>query len=122
MSVEAVAQEVATAIELSKISLKLLTKLNNDPTRLLTHIKSVHPIDKQGFSSGEVKLYERAIDLSAQYIIDLAGSLPEYTASNFTEVLQRIDTSMRKLDEVLEELDRLAEASESDRSRKSADF
>jgi predicted NACHT family NTPase len=68
-------------------------------------------------------LYNRAIDLAAQYIVDLAPNLPDYTDRNFTEVLMRLDISMSKLDEILADLENLrAISAASNRRRLYADF
>lgn len=122
-SYSAVANEVAFAISEAKISSQLLAELSYDPVRLLEHIKAQHPNGDALFSEAETSLYNRVLDLSAQYIIDLAANLPGYTAQNFTEILQRLDVSMETLERILDDLEKLRLTSESiDHNRQYADF
>ncbi|MEO0373260.1 MAG: hypothetical protein AAF329_01275, partial [Cyanobacteria bacterium P01_A01_bin.17] len=112
-SYDAVANEAASAISDAQISSKLLAELNYNPVKLLEHIKKQHPNGDKYFSEAEISLYNRVLDLAAQYIVDLASNLPGYTAQNFTQILQRLDTSMETLDQVLDDLEKLRLTSES---------
>ncbi len=122
-SYQAVATEVASAISDAKISSQLLAELSYNPVRLLEHIKVQHPNGDALFSEAERSLYDRVLNLSAQYIIDLASNLPGYTAQNFTQILQRSDVFMETLERVLDGLEKLRLTSESiDQNRQYADF
>lgn len=121
IAVEAVAKEISVTIEKAHISARLLTKLNNEPTKLYKHMLTSRPSAAKDLSQNETDLYDRALNLAAQYFVDLASGLPEYTLSNFTEILERIDQSAEKLDKILEELDNLSEVSEKQR-RQFVDF
>lgn len=119
----AVANEVASAISDANISSQLLAKISYSPVRLLEHIKIQHPNGNILFSESETSLYNRVLDLSAQYIVDLASNLPGYTAQNFTQILQRLDVSMETLKRILDDLEKLRIASEfTDQNRQYADF
>jgi hypothetical protein len=95
-SYDAVAFEVASAISDAQISSRLLAELSYNPARLLEHIKVQHPKGGVLFSEAETSLYNRVLDLSAQYIIDLASNLPGYTAQNFTQILRCTPLSRQK--------------------------
>lgn len=122
-SYNAVALEVASAISDAKISSRLLAELSHNPTRLLEYIKVQHPKGDALFSEAETSLYNRVLDLSAQYIVDLASNLPGYTAQNFTQILQRLDIYMETLERVLDDLEKLRLTSESiDQNSEFANF
>ena len=122
-SYNAIANEVAAAISDANISSQLLAKLSYNPIKLLEHIKDRHPNGDKLFSEAEGSLYNRVLDLAAQYIIDLASNLPGYTTQNFTQILQRLDVSMETLERVLEDLEKLRLTSESfSQNRQFADF
>lgn len=86
-SYNAVANEVFSAISDAKISSQLLAELSYNPIRLLEHIKGQHPNGDALFSEAETSLYNRVLDLSAQYIIDLASNLPGYTKAPFISLI-----------------------------------
>lgn len=111
-SYAAVAKEVAEAIGIAKLSNSLLAQINHDPTRLAAYIKEQHPKSTEMLSEKEASLYNRTIELSAQYVIELAPTLPDYTKENFTEVLERLTAILSKVDEILAEFERLRSASE----------
>jgi NACHT domain len=122
-SYHAVAKEVSSAIFDAKISSRLLAELSHNPIRLLEHIKGQHPKGDALFSEAETSLYNRVLDLAAQYIIDLASNLPDYTAQNFTQILQRLDISMETLERVLDDLEKLRVLSENfSQNKQYADF
>jgi hypothetical protein len=122
-SYESVAFEVSKTLEKSKISSKLLSRLNYSPAKLLKHIHEANPGGAKNFSELETALYNRSLDLASQYIVDLASNLPDYTSQNFTEILQRLDDSMDLLNRVLLDLQKLRAISESsNRNREFAEF
>jgi hypothetical protein len=122
-SLESIAREVSDAITSADISTKLLASLSYEPTKLVAHIKKRHPNGDQLFSESEAALYNRAIDLASQYLIDLASNLPEYESQNFSEILQRLEELMTRVDTVINDLDRLqATSSLANTDREYADF
>src|SRR5579859_3114747 len=99
-SLESVAYEASNAISAAYISAKLLASLNNNPVTLAKHIKENHPVERGLFSEQETSLYNRTIDLSAQYLVDLVANLPDFNAKNFSEILTRLDNSMSILKKI----------------------
>jgi hypothetical protein len=119
----AVAKEVATAISTSKISVQLLADINYNPQRLVEFINAQHPAGSSLFSEAETSLYNRVLDHSAQYIVDLAPNLPSYTSFNFIQILERLDLHMQKTEQIVDDLEKLRLTSETgDTGGKSADF
>ena len=122
-SYEAVSLEVASAISDSNIDAKLLAGISFNPHDLHQHILKSHPEGDQHFSEVESALYRRSLDLAAQYLVDLAPSLPKYTSQTFTEILTRFDTLTGVLYEILEDLDELRASSDrSNDDRQFSDF
>jgi hypothetical protein len=122
VSVESVAKEVSNAIDTSKISSKLLSSLNYSPAALLKHINKSYSVKNRALSESEISLYSRALDRCCQYIVDIAPTLPDYTSSNFVEVLERLGKTMDKVDEILQELSNIGSASEKHQKQQGADF
>ena len=110
-SLESVAYEASNAISAAYISAKLLASLNNNPVTLAKHIKENHPVERGLFSEQETSLYNRTIDLSAQYLVDLVANLPDFNAKNFSEILTRLDNSMSILKKILQDMDYIRQAS-----------
>ncbi len=122
-SYQAVAEQVALAITRASISAQLLAKFNNEPSKLSHHIQVSYPVGNRDLSELESALYKRSIDLSAQYIVDLASNLPDFDVSNFAELLHRMDILMVRIDMVMADLDKLRVESESSNpSKLYADF
>lgn len=104
----AVAYEVAAAFDKSRLSSELLAKLNLEPTELARYILAGHIIDPS-FSEDEKALYERIIQVSCSYIVDIASQLPAFNERTFAEVLQREDQLIAIARQLLDESRRIRE-------------
>ncbi|WBW98838.1 NACHT N-terminal Helical domain 1-containing protein [Oceanirhabdus sp. W0125-5] len=123
ISMEAVAIAVSNTIFDAHISAKLLAELSYNHKRLNDYILSVKKKRDRDFSEPERELYKRSIDLSAQYIIDLAPQLPDYTANNFNEILKRFDNLMELVRQVADDLESITTKTYSENNNsKFADF
>ena len=111
LSFSVVAEAVAFALDTTVFTPKLLASLSNDPYKLLDFIKKNNDVPK-GLNEVEIALFNRSLELSCQYIIDLSRNLPDYTSSNFTEILKRMDTFVEQLNRVISDLDQLRAASD----------
>lgn len=113
----AVAYAVATAFNKSKFTSQMLVEHNLEPTTLAKHILDAYPAATQSFNSIESALYERIINESCTYIVDIASQLPVFTERTFAEVLKRedqllfaVDQLLREIRQVQKQLNPLAEA------------
>jgi len=104
-----VAHEVAAAFNKSKLSSDLLAKRNLEPTELAKHVFAGHSIAAQPFSETERAFYQRIIEVSCVYIVDIASQLPAFTERTFAEVLKRQDQLLARTDEILQEIHHLRE-------------
>jgi len=105
----AVALAVAEAFNRSKLSSDLLAERNLEPTKLAKHVLSAYPTATQLFSGAETAFYQRIIEESCAYIVDIASQLPAFTEHTFAEVLKREDQLILRTNEVLQELHRIRE-------------
>ncbi|MFL5698561.1 MAG: NACHT domain-containing protein, partial [Ktedonobacteraceae bacterium] len=100
----AVAHEVASAFNKSKLSSELLAKRNLEPGELARYVLAGHSIAAQPFSDAEKAFYQRIIEVSCAYIVDIASQLPAFTERTFAEVLKREDQLLARTDEILQEI------------------
>jgi hypothetical protein len=100
----AVAQAVATALNKSRFTSQLLVEHNLEPTKLAKHILDAYPPATQFFNTTETALYERVINESCTYIVDVASQLPAFTERTFAEVLKREDQLLYRVDQLLREI------------------
>lgn len=105
----AVAYEVAAAFNKSKLSAELIAKRNLEPTELAKHVLASHAIAAQPFSDTEKAFYQRIIEESCAYIVDIASQLPAFTEQTFAEVLKREDQIIIRTDQILQEVRRIRE-------------
>jgi hypothetical protein len=99
----AISEEVSRVISNFKITHELLLKISNNPKELYNRLLNSTESYKKYFGEAEQQLYIRCLDLSSQYIIDIAPNLPNYTRENFHEIMRRFDKISKKIDELLEE-------------------
>lgn len=99
----AVSDEVSKVIKNLKINHKVLLEISNNPKELYDRLLNSSENYKKYFGEEERRLYLRCLDLSAQYIIDIAPKLPNYTRENFHEIMRRFDITLKKIDQLLEE-------------------
>src|SRR6266487_909152 len=100
----AVAIAVAETLNKSRLSTELLLKQNLQPTQLEQYMNAVNPNVTRDFSEAGVFLYQRILQESCTYIVDIASQLPSFTEHTFAEVLNREDLISARVDQVLEEL------------------
>lgn len=105
----AVAKAVAETLNTAKISSRLLASLNLDPTNLAKYIRSANENATQHFGTEEIALYERIIDESCEYIVDIASQLPSYNEQTLSEVLKRENQLLDKAEQVLTEVQGMRE-------------
>jgi hypothetical protein len=105
----AVAYEVATAFNISKLNSALLAEQNLEPTKLAKHVLAGHSIAGQPFSETEKAFYRRIIEESCSYVVDIASQLPVFTERTFAEVLKREDQIIATTGQILQEVRRIQE-------------
>ena len=122
-SYKCVATEVAETIKRANITVKLLAELSYSHAKLYDKLLLLGKNRSKLLSSAEKELFKRSLDLSSQYIIDLASQLPNYNTENFKEILKRFDKLSEDLYKVLDDLEALTDRSyEKNHDRKSVDF
>ena len=85
----AVALAVAEAFNKTKLTSALLAQHNLEPTELARHVLAAHPTATDLFSAAETAFYERIINESCGYMVDIASQLP-----TFSVILQHIVAKM----------------------------
>jgi len=80
---------VAETFNTSKITSDLLAKHNLEPTELAKHILSADAQATQLFSTVEMAFYQRIIEVSCTYIIDIASQLPTFTGMPYRLLCSR---------------------------------
>jgi NACHT domain len=103
----AVALAVAEAFNNLKLSSELLAKHSLEPTKLAKHVLATNPTGIQLFSEAENAFYQRIIEESCAYIVDIASQLPSFTENTFAEVLQREDRIITLANKILQEVRRI---------------
>lgn len=90
-NIEVVANEVMDTILATQIDGKTLAQLSYKPKELHRLMNKSRSIEDKHFSANEVSIYDRMLDLSSQYIINIAPTIPTYEKSNFEEIFDRFD-------------------------------
>ena len=106
-SLTAVALAVADAFDKVKLSSELLVKHNLEPTKLAKQVLTTNLAGIQLFSETEKAFYQRIIEESCAYIVDIASQLPSFTEKTFAEVLQRDDQIITSVNKILQEVRRI---------------
>ena len=75
-----------------------------EPSALREFLLSGRPEATRDLSKVELDLYDRVIDESASYIIDIASQLPSFAEHSVGEVLRRETAIISRVDEVLREI------------------
>lgn len=104
-----VALAVANSLNKSNISSQVLAEKNLDHTELAKYVKLINLTATQHMGLTEVALYERIIDESCEYIIDIASQLPAYNERTVSEILKRESQLLDKAGQVLREVQRMRE-------------
>jgi hypothetical protein len=107
-----VALAVAETIKESKITSSLLASFNLEPVELTKFMLANESKKTRDFSQPETSLYHRIIQEASRYIIDISSQLPSFTESTFSEILKREDYLVKTVNRILEEVQRIRDASE----------
>ena len=105
----AVALAVAETINKSKLSAGLLAERNLQPKQLAQYMLTSNADLTRNFSAAGAALYERLINESATYVVDIATRFPTFTRDTFEVVLRREDQIIAKADQILSDLQRMRE-------------
>jgi hypothetical protein len=105
----AVALAVVEAFNRAKLTNELLAERNLEPIMLAKHIVTTNPGATRDFSMAETAFYERIIDESCAYIVDIATQLPAFTEHTFAEILKREDKLIITANQILQEVRRMSE-------------
>jgi hypothetical protein len=126
----AVANELAMTLD-GHIHADFFLTRDLDPVKLSAALRAARPADK-GLSEPEAALYDRALDETVRYLVDVAVQLPHFESKAAGISLQRLARIGDDLDKVLErtqrierEVEEIANRMESDeekRSRYEADY
>lgn len=106
----AVALAVNKTLNQTEITADLLVQKDLSPTDLAAHWRESDIPEVNLFSPQESRLYHRALNQSAIYIVDIASQLPLYSERTFAELLKRDRQLLDKADKVLEQIHRIRQA------------
>ena len=116
---KAVALAVAETLNKANIDARLLAELSLEPPAFAAHLMNGNPNAARLFDTSERVLYERVIQESSQYIVDIASQLPNFTERTFAEVLQRQNQLEDVAIRILEEVKRIRAESNQDNEESS---
>jgi NACHT domain len=102
-----VALAVAETINTSKLSALVVAERNLQPTRLAQYMLMNNPEVTRNFSAAGAALYERLINESSTYVVDIASQLPSFTRDSFEVLLKREDQIIAKANQILDDLQRI---------------
>lgn len=108
----AVALAVANRLEKTSITADFLIEKRLDPSALARYFVSAEPQLTSGLSRTETELYERVLNESSRYIVDVASQLPTFSEKAFAEIFKRGDQLMGTVEKILEEVRRIQRGSE----------
>lgn len=106
VSVEAVVHELAQTLD-GKISAEFFLRKDLDPALLSQALRQAHPLKESHFSADETALYNRALDESVRYLVEIAAQLPKFEPALAAESLQRLSHIGRDVDHILEIVERI---------------
>ena len=106
VSVEAVAAELAMTLG-GRISAEFFLTRDLDPVRLTAELRNTRPVHQGPFSSAEIALYDRALDESVRYVVQVASRLPKFEEAYAALSLQRLGRMSEDLEKVLESTQRI---------------
>lgn len=108
----AVALAVVETMKETNITSSLLASFNLEPVELAKFMLTNKSEKSKAFSQTETDLYQRIIQETSRYIIDISSQLPSFTESTFSEVLKREDYLIKTANRILDEVQRIRVASE----------
>ncbi|GHO78572.1 ATP-binding protein [Ktedonobacter sp. SOSP1-85] len=97
----------AVADTLNTANSALLARHNLEPVEIARELLKEHPASSYHFSQSEGYLYERIVNESCQYIVDIASQLPQFTERTLSEVLLRERQLVKTAERIVDEVTRL---------------
>ncbi|HEU4794693.1 MAG TPA: hypothetical protein VFT02_03625, partial [Pyrinomonadaceae bacterium] len=110
----AVALAVAETLDKAGIDAALLAERNLEPRMLADYLFSSNVRATRNFSEAEKALYERSIQETSQYIVDIAAQLPQFNERTFGELLRRQNQLQDVANQILEEVNRIRQDTRED--------
>jgi hypothetical protein len=103
---EAVACELAKTLE-HRISAEFFINRDLDPKLLASAFRAARPLPRGMFSSDEVELYERGLDETIRYVVEVATALPKFESVFAAGSLRRLTLISKDVEQVLETVQRV---------------
>lgn len=116
----AVALAVSETLEKTPITAQFILDRKLDPSELARHLLKSRSRATTGLSEGESSLYERTIEETSRYIVDMASQLPTFTERTFAELIKKGDQLVETCDRILIEVKKIKEGSEQTNSGQNA--
>lgn len=110
----AVAIAVAETLNKAGIDAALLAEKNLEPRLFADYLLKANTRATRDFSEAEKALYERSIQETSQYIVDIAAQLPQFNERTFGELLRRQNQLQDIADQILEEVQRIRQDTKAD--------
>ena len=98
---------MAVADTLNTANSALLARHNLEPVEIARELLRARPASFYHFSQSEGSLYERIVNESCQYIVDIASQLPQFTERTLSEVLLREHQLVKIAERIVDEVTRL---------------
>ncbi len=97
----------AVADTLNAATSEVIAQQNLEPAEVAKQLLLTHPARSYYFSEAEGHLYERIIEESCEYIVDIASQLPHFTERTLAEIFQREGQLITIAEKILEEVSRM---------------
>ncbi len=110
-SKNAIVLSVAETLVKVRLTPEILAKIDLDGEKLKQYLLNSNPEVTRSFSSDEKALYQQAIAVVSQRLIEAAPQLEGFSLSTTATTLQRTTTILKRLDEFANELKDLREQS-----------
>jgi hypothetical protein len=99
--VEAVVRELAEALG-GRISAEFFLTHDLDTARLTNELRRLRPLPKGQFSPAEKAFYDRALQESVGYVVEIASQLPKFEPTLAAQSLQRLTHFRTQVGQILE--------------------
>src|SRR5207247_7385853 len=106
LNLEAVGYALAGTLE-GRIEAEFFIRRDLDPAVVSKAFRDARPLAPGQFSEPEQSLYQRALDESVRYIVEVAAQLPRFEAKLAAESLQRLSRIGQEVDSILETVQRI---------------
>ena len=106
LNLEAVGYALAGTLE-GRIEAEFFIRRDLDPAVVSKAFRDDRPLAPGQFSEPEQSLYQRALDESVRYIVEVAAQLPRFEAKLAAESLQRLSRIGQEVDSILETVQRI---------------